>query len=112
MRLGTNEIFETVRSISYKPNWKIKAKVEYDAVFIGIEIIDVMDRDTLKPIQIFSKFLIPFHFLESSDDLIKFIRYKIRDVEEHEADEWFKVNGIRIKDGHHLWACSQPHNQG
>ena len=97
---GIKQIIET--EMTYKPGYKFKACLSPEVGLRGEEwirvdlIFKVEDVGGHKPglnEVIHTNSIHCMHF-DTRDDVIRYMRDRIHDAERHEADEWFKVNGI------------------
>lgn len=93
---------ELVDSISYKPGWQFFLKphpVEHiDVFYVHSWTDDSMNHD--KPISVRHEFFVP-PATYNRDTWAAWLFDRVRDVETHEAAEFFKIDGYREFAPHH-----------
>jgi len=100
-----SELVELVKQVTYKPNWKIYVAYEVADDGAGgwhLFIISSTD-DSLNPswaIRVRHGFLIP-PASYNRDTWASWVFDRIRDVETHEAAEFFRINNVREFAPHH-----------
>jgi hypothetical protein len=100
------EILNHIHSITYKPGWKITAHVRYD--MRNCPIIITATFRTLDSARITDEIAIQSELWYQTDDyncfpnnLTQCIYDLIVGMEQHETNEWFKVNGKQYKPPSH-----------
>lgn len=105
---------EFFRNLNYKPNWDFDLQrfVEYSEarVIMTMRVPDsrkpvpqsefnLMGQRQVIPLVPITKTVLlgPFHGEEYAKD---YIRFHIRDMEDHEIDEWFRYKGELVFDPH------------
>lgn len=91
-----------LHSISYKPNWTIDDGTSLLRGTIRFTM-KVPDRDDpTRIINVDANVAIPEFILRNPEPqrIVHWVFDQIREIEIHEATEWFKVNGVRIKEPH------------
>jgi hypothetical protein len=103
---------EQIATCSYKPEWKFEvqesgpldgAAVHYWAT--AVLVMSMMVEDSYHPgqqIKIGRRQSVPIHVVERMDRrfFLEWIFRAIIDAERHEAQEWFKVDGVVFDDPH------------
>lgn len=98
-------LLDLVPKVTYKPGWTIDVKYEKDSDGSGgwtLSIISYTDN-SLHPgskIRVEHPFLIPAASY-NRDTWAAWIYDRLRDVETHEAGEFFRINGVREFAPHH-----------
>jgi hypothetical protein len=96
---------EILARITYKPNWTLEVWGDHlhvaadvgDAAVPAVPVVpDVSDPRKIVKIAIGRT--IPEDLKEA--DFVDFIRHAITDLELHERDEWFKFDGVPVKEPH------------
>lgn len=96
---------DLVKSLSYKPNWMLYLGVEYaEDGSGGLTFFVVSDTEnSLHPdqrIRVRHAFLVP-PASYNRDTWAAWLFDRIRDVESHEAGEFFRIDGLREFAPHH-----------
>lgn len=92
-----------VNQITYKPNWKIHAESWISNINIRF-VFKTLDRDTEQPIEVVSSESLDERIFKNWDRkrVIVWIYARILKLEEHELNEWFKINGVRYIEPHEI----------
>lgn len=90
------------RRIQYKPNWRIYATHEYKYIKIHIEFdTPCADRPQTMTTIAGDYMELDSTLLAQDFNLFQaYIHSKIRHLEMHELDEWFRVDGERTREPH------------
>lgn len=89
--------------ITYKPGWKIELLEQWpDRISVRIELSVLDSGDRRTTIRVARSRYLPDGFLRwcTETELIDQIRNAVSDMEAHERDEWFQVDGKPIYDPH------------
>lgn len=109
MTKGERRIQDILDRMTYKPGWKITISRPEDC---GVQNYwepitlharyPTIDITTGKPITLSLVRSIPLESAETvpEDALIDLIGYIIKNFEMHEFDEWFKIDGVCVRDPH------------
>lgn len=99
--MDIHELAKIVETIEYKPGWKFGVQ-PFSYCRNETELIISADlEDTYNPgskVLVAEKSIFP-NFLTPSE-VARFIYRCILDLERHETEEWFRVDGVRIYDPH------------
>lgn len=120
--MNIEELSDVIKSIKYKPDWSIQLLGDYfqtdedtyneSAEMYGLEIyhihISVKHFNADKPNNLIDKSEFASNIvinegwlaLQSKDDVIKIIHERLRKMEQHECDEWFRYENVKIFDPH------------
>jgi hypothetical protein len=96
--------FDAIREVQYKPGWHFHLKPnDHNYAFTLIITCEVPDANApeglRKVIPITMRREIDTHHL-NPDLFLVAITCAIRDMEMHEMDEWFRIQGHRVKEPH------------
>lgn len=99
------EAIEICDRLSYKPKARILAmRSRHDYSYLEI-MVSGLTEDALKPGIVAEPKL--FHVLSKAaiaemnqDQFLTYVRKMLIDLETHEVDEWFKIDGFYVKDPH------------
>lgn len=80
---------------TYRPGWTFK--IERGMLLIQAMVIDTDDHKRRTPLN-FAQIL-P-EFVRDDFDWTHWLFYKIMEVEDHEAREFFKIDGVKVFDPH------------
>ena len=97
------EISDCLKTITYKPKWEFSLSL-YKNGQIGIGAIAILeDVDTLHPFPLECEKVrcLKELNLNTKKDVIDLVKILIKRIENHEFQEWFKINGKRIEEPIH-----------
>lgn len=100
-----DHLAELVGAITYKPGWSFRLDVEYDDDGSGGLLFFVLSDtenslDPSKRIRVRHGFLVP-NASYNRDTWAAWLFDRVRDVETHEAGEFFQLDGERVFAPHH-----------
>ena len=103
--MTVDEIRELVGRLSYKPGWKFKVwevTTPSRTVMLSAQFLVPNSNapEVLLPVGITQHFDAYMMGLMDERAVIELLRELVRRGEMHEIDEWFMVDGIRVKDPH------------
>lgn len=99
MRLS--EVKTVLRTVTYKPGWKIEAEADYRGNEIVLRFtMPVPCRDTGNPIVVCQHRRYPEDFIVDQRQLLLIVRDGLKELECHECDEMLLVGGERLFDPH------------
>ncbi len=100
--LSLKTVHSIVARVTYKPSTIITVDVLNRTIcefIIERQTTDVQHRQRVIPLRLVRR--VPIYAMCSERDVIEFIRYElITAFEQHEADEWFKVDGQQFVNPH------------
>lgn len=101
-RAAADAVYSVFKKTSYKPGWRcwIVAYADRVGVFLEQWVTDVHYGERI-PVR--SSFAIAFETAEQVRDprsMLRLLRSNIHSFELHEADEWFKYEGVCVVDPH------------
>lgn len=94
------EVWAVLRRMKYKPGWQFI--IDTSPLSDDWEVIvrgKVQCVDTGEPTTVTFRRTTTLEFF-SEDEVVRFIRSIIRDLEEHEVKEWLKVDGVQFENPH------------
>lgn len=99
------EARNALEDVSYKgwQFWLEPSKYALDDGYIlrgeTAPVLDAYGSGEMIPLK-FAEFIPPLDYIHDRGEFARHIRTAIRNVEQHEADEWFKFGGKRIFNPH------------
>lgn len=101
--MRTDEIEATLRRVSYKPGWRftVDDRMHDDEVTIVLQhdTPDVNDPENIITVTTLTRGLRETY--SNEEILLRGVVPKlIRQMEYHEIDEWFKIDGKHVRDPH------------
>jgi hypothetical protein len=98
--LPANAITRVVARLTYKPNAKIWVECGHTLVMV----LDVPDRDhPERTVPVVSRQDVPPSMVDGGDseeEIVNWVRNCLGQLEDHEKDEWLKLDGKRWRDPH------------
>lgn len=96
--------------VTYKPNWTLR--VDEDAMSHPYLLINFTTQDAYgvcdQPVQIGRRLRIPDHVKLSEQFLENFLIISLDNMERHESREWFKIDGVMVRDPHKVPPLGVP----
>ncbi len=102
MVLSTTQLHSILSRVSYKPGWELELTDDEDPVLCITAFLD----DAYNP---GSKMLVDIHsqlppfFTES--EVLRWLRWRLREIEAHEVDEFLRLDGEAAFDPHRDVKC-------
>lgn len=98
------EVLDVLRAVTYKPGWSINARFDdmrFERVVSLMISRSATDATSGRPIQLGGGWPVPLPLSAlTREHLLEEIYCALRDVEMHEIDEWFKINGVCVTAPH------------
>lgn len=95
---------QLIEALKYKPGWTFAVAMN-DAT--GLPMLDIRmevpdSRGSGRIVSVYNGAVIPPPFVRERNErrFWDFVRFEIRKLEEHEMDEWIRVNGELVFDPH------------
>ena len=86
---------DLLQTFTYRPGWKFF--VLDGAIHVQAMVIDTDDHERMTPL----RFVRPLpQFTRDDFDWTRWLLYIVLEVEDHEAREFFKIDGVKVFDPH------------